>query len=85
MTTADISTAPGPDGNPIPLVHFDNQCGPGKLAVSFARDQAVFTCPAHVFDFDANAVMLSVEDRAALGRMLLDSAEVARQAGCDPQ
>jgi hypothetical protein len=70
-STVDESVCPGPDGEPIPLLHFDNDAGPGKLAVSFAQGRALFTTPAYPCDFDANPVMLSPADTLELGRRLL--------------
>jgi hypothetical protein len=74
VTTADYSTCPGPTGDPIPLVHFDDARGDGKLAVSFCNTlgMAVFTTPATPFDFTVHAVGISAADRRELARLLLD-------------
>lgn len=71
--SADISTCPGPDGQPIPLIHFENSLpgGVGMLAVSLTKDRAMFTTPRHPLDFDAHAICLSPEDRQELARLLL--------------
>lgn len=67
---ADESTCPGPDGNPIPLLHYTNQGGSGMLAVSYTESEAVFTTPTWPFDPHVNPVRLSAEDRLDLARRL---------------
>lgn len=74
--SADVSSCPGPDGHPIPMVIFDNDFPPevagGKLAVSFrGTGAALFTTPAHPFDEDVTPILLSPDDAAMLGRLLL--------------
>jgi hypothetical protein len=73
MTTVDVATCPGPDGRPIPLLHFDDVKGSSKLAVSLSPDgRAVFSTPRAPLDFYINPIMLSVADRRELGRRLLE-------------
>ena len=70
MAPYDVSTCPGPDGEPIPLVHYENKGGPGMLAVSYTDIEAVFTTPSWPLDTDVNPVMLSAEDRCDLAERL---------------
>jgi hypothetical protein len=67
----DVSTCPGPDGTPIPLVHFADIAGAGMLAVSIAEGKAMFTTPKHPLDFDVNPIAISAEDRKELAALLL--------------
>ena len=80
--SADVSTCPGPDGEPIPLIHFENAMpdGHGMLAVSLTEDQAMFTTPGHPWDLGVLAIVLSAEDRQELGRRLLGLC----LGSCDP-
>lgn len=72
--TIDVSTCPGPDGTAIPLLHFDDEIGPGKLAVSFAKGRAVIGTsndPSPMGMLRQAVIMLSPTDRKVLGQMLL--------------
>lgn len=69
---ADYATCPGPDGTPIPLVHFASVRGDGMLAVSFTDTHAVFTTPRSPFDPFVNPVMLDHDDRLELAALLVD-------------
>jgi hypothetical protein len=74
--SADVSSCPGPNGEPIPMVIFDNALPAwrqpvGKLAVSFADDRALFTTPRSPGDEDVVPILLSRPDAQMLGRILL--------------
>lgn len=77
----DVSTCPGPQGLPIPLLHFDDEQPTGaKLAVSMADGRAVISAAATPFEMlTATSIMLSPDDRKCLGQLLLtDDADMAQ-------